>query len=390
MQTVAVIFGGKSAEHDVSIVTAIGSVIKPLELTRKYRVEAIYIAKNGAWYWDDRLKNIKLYSSDKIKDFLQKTKPVRLQFDGGLMLVKPSGITGRKKTIKIDVVFPATHGTYGEDGSLMGLLRMANVPFVGCDMESSVLAMNKLLSHQIVKDYGVESHALLGVTKAEFERDPSGTTERLEKLGYPLFSKPVHLGSSIGISKVANRQELKNALEVVFHYDDTGIVEATVPNLIEVTVPVMGNHEPVAAMVEQPLTTSQDFFDFDTKYLQGGKKGKAGSAAGGERGAQGYSKIPADLPPELYKKAEDTALAVYKALGCSGIARVDLLIDSKAQKVYFNEVNPMPGSLYAHNWRAAGVSGVELVEKLIRLAEQRWHDQQRNATVFTTNYLKQF
>lgn len=390
MQTVAVIFGGKSAEHDVSIVTAIGSVIKPLELTKKYRVEAIYIAKNGAWYWDDHLKNIKLYSSDKIKDFLQKAKPVRLQFDGGLTLVKPSGIAGRKKTIKIDVVFPATHGTYGEDGSLMGLLRMANVPFVGCDMESSVLAMNKLLSHQIVKDYGVESHALLGVTKAEFERDPGGTTERLEKLGYPLFTKPVHLGSSIGISKVANRQELKNALEVVFHYDDTGIVEATVPNLIEVTVPIMGNQDPVAAMVEQPLANAEDFFDFDTKYLQGGKKGKAGSAAGGERGAQGYSKIPANLPTDLYRQAEETALKVYRALGCSGIARVDLLINSKTKKVYFNEVNPMPGSLYAHNWRAAGVSGVELVEKLIRLAEERWREQQQNTTVFTTNYLKQF
>ena len=386
MQTIAVIFGGRSAEHDVSIVTAIGSVIKPLELTKKYRVEAVYIAKNGAWYWDDRLKDIKLFSSDGIKDFLHKAKPVRLQFDGGLTLVKPGGIAGRKLTCKIDVVFPATHGTYGEDGSLMGLLRMANVPFVGCDMESSVLAMNKLLSHQIVKDYGVESHQFLGVAKAEFDRDPNGAISRLEALSYPLFTKPVHLGSSIGISKVANRQELKNALEVVFHYDDTAIVEEAVPNLVEVTVPIMGNREPKAAMVEQPLTTTQDFFDFETKYLQGGKKGKAG----GEQGAQGYSKIPADLPPDLYKQAEETALKVYKALGCSGIARVDLLIDSKAKKVYFNEVNPMPGSLYAHNWRAAGVSGVELVKKLVRLAEERWHDEQQNTTVFATNYLKQF
>ena len=138
MKTIAVIFGGRSAEHDISIITALASIIKPLELTKSYHVEAIYIAKDGAWYWSDKLKDISLYSSGNIQDFIHKTQPTSVQFDGGLTLVKASGIAGRKTIRKIDIVFPAMHGTYGEDGSLMGLLRMANVPFVGCDMDASV------------------------------------------------------------------------------------------------------------------------------------------------------------------------------------------------------------------------------------------------------------
>src|SRR5690348_11768089 len=146
METVAVIFGGRSAEHDVSIVTAIASIIKPLELTRKYRVEAVYIAKDGTWFWDDKLKDISLYRSGKIQDFMQRSHPASVQFDGGMTLVKSSGIAGRKTARKIDVVFPAMHGTYGEDGALMGLLDMANVPYAGCDMQSSVVGMDKILA----------------------------------------------------------------------------------------------------------------------------------------------------------------------------------------------------------------------------------------------------
>ncbi|MGH7237889.1 MAG: D-alanine--D-alanine ligase, partial [Candidatus Saccharimonadales bacterium] len=132
METIAVIFGGRSAEHDVSIVTAIASIIKPLELTKQYRIEAVYIAKDGSWHWDDKLKDINLFTSGNIRDFLHKNQPASVQFDGGMALVKSSGIAGRKTLRKIDMVFPAMHGTYGEDGALMGLLDMADVPYVGC------------------------------------------------------------------------------------------------------------------------------------------------------------------------------------------------------------------------------------------------------------------
>lgn len=388
MKTIAVIFGGRSTEHDVSIVTALASIIKPLELTKQYKVEAVYIAKDGAWYWDEKLKDISLYSSGGIQDFLHRTSPVSVQLDGGMTLVKASGIAGRKTLRKIDVVFPATHGTYGEDGSLMGLLRMANVPFVGCDMDASVLAMDKVLAKDIAARNDISVTKYEWVFRSDFARSTKPILDSIEKnLKYPLFVKPAHLGSSIGISRATSRSELQNAIEVASHYDEKVIVEEEVPNLIEVTLPIIGNDQPRPALLERPMTKPEDFFDFETKYMQGGKKG---GKSGGTKGAQGYSELPAKLEDKLYKKAEETGLAVYKALGCSGIARVDMLINSKTGTVYFNEVNPLPGGLYEHNWRAAGIPSVELVQTLVRLAEERWTTKQQQNTVFSTNYLQQF
>lgn len=387
MKTVAVIFGGRSTEHDVSVVTALASIIKPLELTKKYKVEAIYIAKNGAWYWDEKLKDINLFSSGQIQDFLHRTSPASVQLDGGMTLVKASGIAGRKTLRKIDVVFPAMHGTYGEDGSLMGLLRMAGVPFVGCDQDASVIAMDKVLAKQIVASSGMPVAKYEFIYRDTFARSSNEVLTNLEKnLKYPIFVKPAHLGSSIGISRVTNRQELQNAVEVACHYDEKVLVEEEIPNLIEVTLPIMGNETLKPALLERPLTKPEDFFDFETKYMQGGKKG----GAKGTKGSQGYSEVPAKLDEDLYKKAEETGLSAYRLLGCKGIARVDMLIDNKTSTVYFNEVNPLPGGLYEHNWRAAGVSSVELVQDLIRLAEEHFQQLQQQNTIFNTNYLQQF
>lgn len=386
METIAVIFGGRSAEHDVSVVTALASIIKPLELTKKYKVEAVYIAKDGAWYWDEKLKDIKLFTSGGIQDFLHKATPASVQFDGGMTLVKASGIAGRKQLRKVDVVFPAMHGTYGEDGALMGLLDMAGVPYVGCDVASSAIAMDKTLAKQVALANNIPVSKFLTFTKAELERDASNILKDITAaLSFPLFIKPAHLGSSIGISRASNETELRNALEVAAHYDNKIIVEEAVGNLIEVTLPIIGNDQPVAALLEKPLTQAEDFFDFDTKYMQGGKKGSKGA-----KGAQGYSEIPADLSKELYTRAEQVGLDVYRALGCSGIARVDMLIDSKTGSVYFNEVNPLPGGLYAHNWAKAGVSAVDLVSRLVGYAKERHAARQALTTSFSTNYLQQF
>ena len=282
------------------------------------------------------------------------------------------------------------HGTHGEDGELMGLLEMAGVPYVGCGLAASVLAMDKVLAKQAASAQGVPTNKWLWFASRELVADPDGVLRRLAGLAYPLFVKPAHLGSSIGISRVTDASQLLNALEVAAHYDDKVLVEEAVPNLIEVTLPVIGNDEPVPAFLEQPLSKSEDFFDFDAKYMgQGGGKKGAGSKAG-KQGAQGYSKIPADVPETLYRKAEQIGLDVYRALGCSGIARIDMLIDGKSGAIYFNEVNPLPGSLYAHNWRAKGVSNVELVIRLVGYAEERFAARQKLQTGFTTSFLKQF
>lgn len=389
MKTIAVIFGGRSAEHDVSIVTALASIIKPLELSHQFRVEPVYIAKNGAWFWDEKLKDIKLFTSGEIDHFIAKTKPASVQFDGGMTLVRAGGLSGRKQR-KIDVVFPAMHGTYGEDGALMGLLDMAGVPYVGCSLEASVLAMDKVATKQMALANGLPSNRFVYVMSKALEASMDEALRIIRPLHYPLFVKPAHLGSSIAITKVTNETELRNALEVAARYDDKIIIEEAVTNLIEVTLPIIGNHDLTPAYLEQPMVSADDFFDFETKYMGGGGKKTGGAKTGGERGAQGYSNIPADIPKDLYEKAEAIGLGVYRALGCSGIARVDMLINSKTKDVFVNEVNPLPGSLYAHNWRQKGISNVELVTRLVELAEARFAERQQVDTIFSTNFLKQF
>jgi D-alanine-D-alanine ligase len=384
-QTVGVFFGSRSTEHDVSVMTAIASIIKPLELTRKYNVAAIYISRTGKWYCDPALKDIKLFTSGKIDDWCAKHAPVELLFYDGLQLVE----AGRKRrSTKIDIAFPALHGTHGEDGEVMAMFELANIPYVGCNVSSSVIAMDKVLAKQVAIANDIPTPKSIYFTKYDFEQNQDIWVTQINRtLEYPLFIKPAHLGSSIGITRVTDPKDLVNAIEVAVHYDDKALVEEGVQNLIEVTLPIMGNEEPRPALLEQPLTKPEDFFDFDTKYMGGGKKG---GKKGGVKGSQGYSKIPAELPEALYKKAEAVGLAVYKALGCGGTARIDMLIDGKKGEVYFNEVNPLPGSLYAHNWHQAGVSSIELVLKLIEFAQERHEKQTLLETTFSTSFLQQF
>ena len=387
MKTVLVIFGGRSPEHDVSVISALSSVIKPLELTGEYRVEAVYIDKLGEWHWGDEFKNISIYRSGKIDDYTKKSNHLHIQFSGGLVLSK-QGSLGRSVKQKIDVVFPVMHGSYGEDGALMGMLEMAGVPYVGCDVPSSALAMDKVLAKQVAEASGIVTAKWISVNKADFVANPDSIYEHAANLTYPLFVKPSHAGSSIGITKVMSRDELINAVEVAAHYDSKILIEEAVPNLIEVTLPIMGNNDLTLALLERPITQDSDsFFDFEAKYMSGGKGKKGGKSA---KGAHGYSELPAVLPDGLYKKAEEVGVSVYRALGCKGTARIDMLIDSETSEVYFNEVNPMPGSLYAHNWRQAGISSTELVKKLIVLAEELHSQKQAIQTSFSTSYLKQF
>jgi D-alanine-D-alanine ligase len=392
MKTIAVIFGGKSTEHDVSIITALTSIIRPLKTAGGYEVEPVYISKEGNWYWDAKLADISLYQSGEIEDFMRRSPKTHLLFDDGLTLVKSSQFAGRKQYKKVDVVFPAMHGTHGEDGELMGLLEMAGVPYVGCGPTASAIAMDKVLAKQVVESNGLPVAKYEHLYRDTYLRKNKAVVDELQKsLKFPLFVKPAHLGSSIGISRVTNDGELENAIEVALHYDEKIVIEEEVQNLIEVTLPIMGNEELKVAYLERPIAKSDQFFDFDTKYMRGGKSAKSrGGSKTGAKGAQGYSELPAKIDKKLEEKAVELGKRVYRILECSGIARIDMLIDEKSGVVYFNEVNPLPGSLYAHNWRASGVSNVQLVEDLVYLAEQRFKKKQRLATTFETSFLKQF
>jgi D-alanine-D-alanine ligase len=281
------------------------------------------------------------------------------------------------------------HGTNGEDGALMGMLEMAGVAYAGCGLSASVIAMDKVLAKQVAQANNIPVTQYQHVTGDDFQAEPDKIVAGIDKLlKYPLFVKPASLGSSIGITRAADKKELQNGIEVAAHYDVKILVEEAVQNLIEVTLPITGNNQPQPALLERPLTQPEDYFDFETKYMQNGKKG--GGKKSTQKGSQGYSELPAKLPAGLYKKAEKLGLDTYRALGCSGIARVDMLIDSKTEEIYFNEVNPLPGGLYAHNFRASGMSSVELVERLVDLALERHESKQKVTTAFSTNYLQQF
>lgn len=373
---VAVVFGGRSAEHDVSIITAHIPIIQSLVASGSFDVYPIYIAKDGSWYSDEAMNDLSYFKRDDFEAQLKKLKKVQLAFDQGLNIVWPGF---RSKIAHIDVVFPAMHGTYGEDGSLMGLLRMANVPFVGCDLFASAVAMDKVLTKQVLSTEDIPIVPYVWCMKPDWENDKAAWKGKISKLKPPLFVKPVHLGSSIGITKVKQSGELENAIEVAFHYDDKVLVEEGIEHLIEVTLPIMGNEKLRLAGIERPLNNTE-FFDFSDKYLSGGKK------AGGVNSE--YSEIPANIDEDLARQVEDLGRRTYRALGCSGIARVDFLIENSLKRVYVNEVNTLPGSLYHHNWKKVGVSGVELVAELVRLAEERF-DAERGVTyTFSSDILK--
>lgn len=376
MKTVAVIFGGQSAEHDVSIITAHTPIIQSLLASGQFDVWPIYIAKDGTWYSDKAMNDIAYFKENNFEANLTKQKKIQILFDKGLKIIWPGIIP---KTVNIDIAFPSMHGTFGEDGSLTGLLRMANVPFVGCDLFASAVAMDKVLTKQVLSAENIPVVPYVWFTKADWEKDKDYWKDKAAELKWPVFVKPVHLGSSIAIAKVKQESELENAVEVAFHYDDKVLAEESVENLIEVTLPIIGNDELRLASIERPLNKTE-IFDFGEKYLSGKKSG------GGVNNQ--YSEIPANIEPEFAKQVEYFGRKTYRTLGCSGIARVDFLIEGVSKKVYVNEVNTLPGSLYCHNWRKTGVSDVELVTKLIALAEERFASRQKTTYVFNSDILK--
>lgn len=373
---IAVIFGGQSVEHDVSIITAHIPIIQSLLASDQYDVWPIYIAKDGSWYCDKAMNNLDYFKRSDIDSLLAKQKKIQLLFDNGLHIIWP-GL--RSKAIAIDVVFPSMHGTFGEDGSLMGLLRMGGVPFVGCDITASAVAMDKALTKQILFAEGILVVPYIWFTAFDWETKKKELIKQAHALTWPVFVKPVHLGSSIGMTKVKQKIEFERAVEVALHYDDKILIEKSIENLTEVTLPIMGNNELILGEIERPLNKTE-FFDFNDKYMSGGKKGSGVNAQ--------YSEIPANILEETARKVKELGKKIYHAVGCSGIARIDFLIDNETQTIYANEINTLPGSLYHHNWRKAGVSNIELVTTLVRIAEERFLVRQSTTHTFRSDILK--
>jgi D-alanine-D-alanine ligase len=381
MKTIGVFFGSGSPEHDVSIITAQLTIATLKKIG--YRVVPVYITKAGKWMVGEELGSIKLFTDPSKKIEAQKKYfeyYLDIEESVGKMVFKKKGFAG--KSVTVDLAFPALHGSYGEDGTIQGMFEMFGMPYVGCDVPSSAIAMDKALVKQLCEQQKIPTTKFIYFYKQDWEKNKSSILEKAAALSWPLFVKPVHLGSSIGISKIKDQdmKDLEYKIEVALHYDNKVLVEEGVKDVMDVTCCVIGNEDLTASVLQESVFSS-DLFDFEEKYLKEGGAQLGNSSSG--------LVIPARLDDSITKAIQETAKQVYNVLGCSGIARVDFLVDKHSKMFYANEVNPLPGTLYHHLWKASGMETEELVQKLITLAEEK-HKQKRDVSfTFESNILKQ-
>jgi D-alanine-D-alanine ligase len=383
-KTIGVFFGSGSPEHDVSIITAqlIIATLKKLN----YPVVPVYITKEGKWLLGEELGSLKVFADPNFKPSEEKKffeYVLDLENSRGKMVFQKKGLLG--KTITVDLAFPALHGSFGEDGTMQGLFEMFGLPYVGCDVPASAISMDKALTKIVIKDANIPVTNFVWFERRRWEEEsdpPAGGLKlksEINALKFPLFVKPVHLGSSIGIGKAKDEKELQQKVDVALYYDNKVIVEEAVEEVMDVTCCVIGNVELTASVLQESIF-GKDLLDFDDKYL------KDGGAQTGQ--SQQSVVIPARLSEAETKAIQETAKKVYRALGLSGIARVDFLYDKKTKKFYANEVNPMPGTLYHHLWKASGLETEDLVKKLIALAEEKYAEKRKITYTFESDILK--
>jgi D-alanine-D-alanine ligase len=354
---VGVVFGGRSGEHQVSLASA-RSVMSALDRD-KYEVVPLGITQGGRW----------LLSGDPLARLLAGR-------DGGEPLL-PDG-TGRELVPgatgaafpPLDVIFPVLHGPYGEDGTIQGLLEIAGIPYVGSGVLGSALGMDKVAAKQIFAAHNLPQAPYLALKRKDWESDPQAAIARIEGLlPYPVFVKPANLGSSIGINKAHDRTELRNALAEAARYDRKLLVEYAVPRAREIECSVLGNDDPIAS-VPGEVVPDREFYDYAAKYLDGDSQ----------------LLIPAPIPAALAVRVRELAVRAFLALDCSGLARVDFLLDGGTEQVFLNEINTMPGftaiSMYPKLWEESGVPYPELVDRLIDLAMERHADRSRSQVAY--------
>ncbi|MFA6321860.1 MAG: D-alanine--D-alanine ligase [Candidatus Buchananbacteria bacterium] len=360
---VGVIFGGRSGEHEVSIVSA-QSVLKFLDRS-KYEAVPIGITKQGQWIAGQKAVE---YLKAGIKKLPFKSILIPDPTENRLTNVSEKTLAPvtetQKPFTKVDVIFPVMHGTYGEDGCLQGLLEMANIPYVGCGVLGSAVGMDKIVQKQIFAQAKLPIVEYVYFLSSAWSKNRQQIIKNIEnKLKYPVFTKPANTGSSVGIGKCHNRQELIRGINEAARYDRKVIVEQGIENITEIEVSVLGNDKPrVSALGE--IIPSNEFYDYDAKYVDG----------------KTQAVIPAKLSAELTKKIKAYAIEAFKVLDLSGLSRVDFLLSKDKKRIYLNEVNTLPGftsiSMYPKLWEAVGLSYSKLLNELIDLAIKR--HQQKN------------
>jgi D-alanine-D-alanine ligase len=355
---IGVLYGGRSGEHDVSLCSA-ASVFSALD-RNKYEVTAIGIDRDGRWYVQDKPQII----SDK--DFGRKLALKK----SGMWLVNHFeqknklhlyDLKNKNKEVVVDVVIPVLHGTFGEDGTLQGLLELAMVPYVGADVTGSAVGMDKDIAKRLLNQAGIPVVPFVTVNKQRWQENANAKIimkKALTKLGLPVFVKPVCTGSSVGVKKVKKKEMLAQAMNFAFQFDTRVMIEKAV-DCREIECAVLGNENPAASILGE-IIPSHEFYSYEAKYID-------------PEGAKLI--IPAQIDKSLATKIRKTAVEGYMALGCSSMARVDFFLDKKTNKFYLNEINTLPGftsiSMYPKLWEATGLKYSDLLDKLIALAVDR-------------------
>lgn len=374
----AVIFGSRSVEHDVSIITAV-QLMKNAD-AGKYRIVPLYISQEGVWYTGEKLLDVRFYThfdpSQVQKVWLEPTCGCRT-----LWTVK-KGVLGEKRQAlcDIDVVIPALHGMHGEDGTIQGLLELIDLPYSGPGVMGSALGMDKIAMRMAFLGAGIPSLPAVWFERSRFQADADGVCrEAQEALGYPMFVKPANLGSSIGISRADDLPGLKEALDIAFHFDRRVIVEKGLPDNMEINCSAIGyGGEVRASLCEQPLT-AKELLDFDDKYVH----------SSGTKGMGGLSRlIPAPIPEETARRIQELTCQAYRLLDCRGVVRVDFIIDKTTDTLYLNEINTIPGSMAFYLWEPAGVPYPKLIDEMVECAQAAYADKRRNDHAFHSDILK--
>lgn len=369
-QTVAVLFGQRSVEHEISIVTALQlmNALDPL----KYTILPVYIAQNGRWYTGQKLRERSTYRQfSSERKHLQEVILLPRPGDGGLFLVEGKKVN-LEYPLAVDVFLPAFHGQYGEDGCMQGLLELSGIPYTGCGVLGSALSMSKEHAKAIARAHGI-SVLSGGILTREEARGgiKKAAKSFLEKegLNFPLFVKPGHLGSSVGIGRAESEGELLGALALVFRYESVAIIEPCVQNLVEINVSVRGGKSPQASVVEIPKG-SEEFLSYEDKYLKGQKK--TGVVTEGMLNLA-RSIDPSGLDEEIKQRVQRDALRLYGLMDAGGVVRFDFMLDGESGEVYFNELNAMPGSFAFYLWDCARPSLLytDLLDQMIEEALDR-------------------
>lgn len=359
---VGIIFGGRSAEHEVSLQSA-KNIIDAIN-RNKYEIILIGMDKNGRWYLNEESKFILNESNPKLIKLNESNKEVALiPGESSDQLIN---ISSNEALGKIDVIFPVLHGPYGEDGTVQGMLKLANIPFVGAGVLGSAVGMDKDVMKRLLRDAGLLIAKFVSFNYSQ--KDQIDYTNIKEKLGVPFFVKPANLGSSVGISKVKNREEFIKAVEKAFEYDKKILVEEYIEGR-EIECSVLGNKNPIASLPGE-IHPNHEFYSYEAKYID-------------EKGA--ILEIPAKLSREQINMVQDYAIKAFKVLCCEGMARVDFFLTDNNQ-LYVNEINTIPGftriSMYPKLWEASGITYSELIDRLIQLALDRYKIEQNLKTSF--------